>query len=253
MARLLDGTIFFLTYFLLFYSVFIKFLDKSIAIPIIILIYVCICVCNALANRKRKSIEMTMEEMPVYLALMDRQKQTELFFSLVPDAQKGNFNSPYFTYIENGKRTLVAVLYRYFNLTQEDIASAYREAQKEEVDKIIILTRKWERKTLTLTAVLPIPFYFPDKFTVYKALKKHNALPKKPPLPKKKERQKISIKEQFTAIFTEKRAKYFLFSALTLIIMSFLTPLKNYYLIASIIPFTFSAVCYFYKGNSSIK
>ncbi len=245
MAKIIDGTIFFITYFLVFYSILSRYTSFKYAVPLIIGIYILLATLNFYFKARHKKSGITAEETPTYLALMDRLEQTKLFWNMVPDDLKGNIIHPYFTYQRDGKTVLVAVLYRFMNLTQEDIASAYREAVKQEANEVVMLTRARDRKTLTLTTLLPIKFSFPDKFTVFKALKKHNALPKKPMLNKAKNKEKVPLKEVLDIVFTRTRARYFLFTALVLIIFSFLTPLKNYYLIASLVPFTFSAICFF--------
>ncbi len=243
MARIIDGTVFFITYFLVFYGVLSRYMPLKYAVPIIVGVYVLLGALNFHVKAHHKKAGITAEETPTYLALMDRVEQTKLFWSLVPDDLKGTLSHPYFTYVKDGKTVLVAVLYRFINLTQEDIASAYREAVKQEANEVVMLTRARDRKTLTLTTLLPIKFSFPDKFTVFKALKKHNALPPKLTPKKAKNKEKVPLKEVLDAVFTKSRARYFLFTALVLIVFSFLTPLKSYYLATAMVPFAFSAVC----------
>ena len=102
---------------------------------------------------------------------------------------------------------------------------------KEEVDEIVILTRARERKTITLTALLPVKFTFPSKYSVYKALKKHNALPQKPSKPK---RQKIRYDKSLilNSVFSSQKSRFYLFLSLIFAFLSLLTPLKTYYLIS---------------------
>lgn len=243
MAKYFDFIIFSLAYFLVGYGLFTKIFSRNLAISLTALVYIVVASTLIFVMIKPKREHMKVEEMPVYLALMPRDEQTRLFYALVPDHQKIKIKSPYFTFQKEDKKVLVACLYRFLNLTQEDIGMAYREGVKEEVNEIIMLTRARERKTLTLTALLPIKFTFPDKYTVFRTLKKHNALPPKPIKPKK-----VKIKTDkaliLSTIFDGKRVKLYLFSALTLALLSFITPLKNYYLICALIPLALGLISY---------
>lgn len=242
MAKIIDGLIFTSAYLLVAYSLLIKKMDRWGAIFIAIASYLILGFVWFLIGAKKKGKkEVSAEEVPTYLALMPREEQTELFYNLVPDSMKVSFKNPYFIYLREEKRVLVAVLYRFLNLTQEDIASAYREAVAENCTEIIMLTRARERKTLTLTALLPIKFVFPDKYTVYRALKKHNALPVRPERPKK-----VKIKPDkhliIDNILSQKKCKFYILISLILVVMSFITPLKTYYLIMATIPLILSII-----------
>lgn len=252
MAKLIDLIVFTTGYLLVVYGILSKYLSKKLAIIITSCTFVFVLGVLIIRNLKPKRKEMHVEETPIYLALMPRDKQTELFYSLVPDERKISIKTPYFLYQNGDDRVLVATLYRFLNLTQEDIASAYREGVKEKVSEIIILTRARERKTLTLTALLPIRFTFPDKYTVHRALKKHNALPPKPERPQKV-KIKVDKNHLFSTIFNPKRAKLYMFSAISLALLSFITPLKNYYLIASLVPFTLGVISYLFRHKTKLN
>ncbi len=252
MAKILDLLVFTFGYFLVVYGLFSKYLSKKLAIILTAFIYVFLLGALIIKAIKPAKKEMRVEETPVYLALMPREEQTALFYSLVPEEARIKMQSPYFLYQRGDKKILVACIYRFFNLTQEDIASAYRESQRENADEIIILTRARERKTLTLTALLPIKFTFPDRYSVHRALKKHNALPPKPEKPKN---VKITVDKGhlFSTIFNRKRAKLYMFSAISLALLSFITPLKNYYLIASLVPFTLGVISYLFRHKTKLN
>lgn len=236
MAKIIDLIVFGITYFLVVFGFLSKLVDKWLAIALAIVTYFSFVVLVSIGFHRRKMRKtITVDEMPVYLALMERDKQTELFYNLVPEDKRKEIKSPYFTFYEEESLTLVAVLYRFINLTQEDIASAYREGVRQGASKIIMLTRARERKTIALTALLPIPFQFPDKWNVFRQLKKHNSLPAKPP-----KREKVKIKrtkrEIYELVFDEKKRKYFMLTSLFLALTSLFTPLKTYYLIMASIP-----------------
>ena len=174
---------------------------------------------------------------------MDRKAKTSHFYNLIPDDMKIKMNSPYFFYQIDGKKKMVAVLYRFINLTQEDIASAYREGKNESVNEIIMLTRHRERKTLTLCAFLDIPFKFPDKYTVHRVLKKHNALIVKPIVPyKNTHRSRDEWRIAFENVFEPKKVKLYLSIAVILAICSLITPLKVYYLVCAGIPLSLGTI-----------
>ncbi len=235
MSKILDRIFFSATWLIVSYGLLSKWLDITASIIISILSYVIVSVITLTLTKTKKERGMNANEMPVYLALMDRREQTELFFNLVPEDKRLKLLSPYFTYDASDKTMLVAVLYRFINLTQEDIASAYREATRQGANEIIILTRARDRKTLTLTALLPLKFHFPDKYTVHKALKKYNALPPKL-TPPQKVKIKMDKRELIESVLNPKRTKYLLFISFSLALMSLITPLKTYYLIMATVP-----------------
>lgn len=243
MAKVIDTIIFTLAFFIVAYGLISDFAPKKLAIILTSLAYLVLIIIFILINMRRKVAvkDMSADEMPTYLALMDREKQTELFYNLVSAEHRVAFFSPYFIYKVGQNKALVAVLYRFINLTQEDIASAYRVGVKEEVDEIVILTRARERKTITLTALLPVKFTFPSKYSVYKALKKHNALPQKPSKPK---RQKIRYDKSLilNSVFSSQKSRFYLFLSLIFAFLSLLTPLKTYYLISAGVMIVFAMV-----------
>jgi len=250
MAKFMDSIIFTISFFIVAYGVLSGVMPKKFAIITVSVCYLFLMSIFIIINMKRKtsSKEISADEMPVYLALMDRTEQTELFYALVPSAYKVLISSPYFIYETQEKRVLVAVLYRFLNLTQEDIASAYRFATKENVTEIIMLTRARERKTITLTALIPIKFIFPSKYAVHKALKKHNALPKKLARP---QRQKFTYDKSLilSTIFSKQKSRLYLFLSLTFALLSLLTPLKTYYLISTGIMLLASISCKVIDGR----
>ncbi|MBO7178162.1 MAG: hypothetical protein J6V69_03600 [Clostridia bacterium] len=168
MAKVIDTIIFTLSFFVVAYGLLSGVMPKNLAIILTSVGYVILLTIFIFINMRRKVIvqDMSADEMPTYLALMDREKQTELFYNLVKTDNRVSISSPYFIYRHDDKLILVAVLYRFINLTQEDIAGAYRFGAREGVNEIIILTRARERKTITLTAILPIRFTFPSKYAV---------------------------------------------------------------------------------------
>lgn len=241
MAKFIDIVAFSLAFFLVGMGLISRFLSLRLSIIVLSVIYVFFLGFMILIKMRPKRDKTSLEEMPVYLALMPREEQTALFYKLVPKDKQLDIKSPYFYFEKGGKIIMVAVLYRFLNLTQEDIATAYRTASENGADEIIMLTRKFERKTITLTALLPLPFKFPSKYEVYYALKKHNSLPKKPPKPNKT-KIKWDKRELISNIFSPKRTGYYLLSAITLSALSFLTPLKTYYLIMASLSLVLSGI-----------
>ncbi len=237
MAKIIDKITFSIAFCLVGYSVCIKFFKPWASVTITALAYVTACTLFFVRSVKRPTDKrITASELPLYFALMDRKAQTAHFYNLIPDDMKIKMNSPYIVYEAGGRRKMIAVLYRFINLTQEDIASAYREGKKENISEITVLTRYKERKTITLCAFLDIPFRFPDKYTVHRALKRHNALLLKPSKKQKITRTPIDWRTLLDTVLEPKKVKFYLIISLILALTSFLTPLKTYYLITASIP-----------------
>ncbi|MBQ8177647.1 MAG: hypothetical protein IJ033_00485, partial [Clostridia bacterium] len=70
-----------------------------------------------------------------------------------------------------------------------------------------------------------------------------NALPPKPNAPQKT-KIKLSYRELIESVFNPKRTKYMLYISLMLALMSFITPLKSYYLIMASVPLVIVVVSF---------
>ncbi len=242
MGKFIDKILFSIALLAVVYVFAAAFVERRLAVYLSGSVYLAVATLFCVIKAKHiNRTDITPSELPVMLALMGSQKATELFYATLP-AQHGLYiRAPYFAYERKGQKYLVCVAYKFINLTQEDIAGAYREAVKNGIEHVFILARAKDRKTLTLGAILPITLEYPDKYAVYKYLKRHNALPEKPKK-NKKQRVKPDLRALGSVILEPRKAKYYLFLALTFALLALFTPLKTYYLVFAIVPLTLSGI-----------
>lgn len=242
MGKILDKILFSAAFITVSFVFARTFTDRRTAVYITLAVYLAaICVYLAIKAKLPRYKGITPAELPVALALMGVAKATELFYKTVPEQNRVYVRAPYFAYDWKGVRYLVCVAYKFINLTQEDIAATYREAEANGIKRAVILSRAKDRKTLTLCAMLPITLSYPDKYAVYKYLKRNNALPCKPQKNKKR-LTRADLRTLLESVFEPKKAKYYLFLAVIFALLALFTPLKAYYLAFAMLPLALSAI-----------
>lgn len=247
MGKVFDKILFSVALITLTFTFASVFSDRRTAIYVSLAVYLtAVAVYFGVKAKLPKYKGITPSELPVALALIGTQKATDIFYKTVPEQNRIYIKPPFFAYEWKGVKYLVCVAYKFINLTQEDIASTYREAEAQGITRAVILSRAKDRKTLTLGAFLPINITYPDKYAVYKYLKRHNALPQKPKKQKYKKRD-FNLKDLAQEILAPRKAKYYLFLSIIFAVLALFTPLKVYYLCFSIIPLALSAITLLYE------
>lgn len=122
---------------------------------------------------------------------------------------------------------LIASLFKFATTTSQDVATVSKEALSHGVTKVFVLGCGIDRKAYQVANYLGVRLKLVKAGAIYRYLAKHDALPD---LKKKKSRP--SLKVWFDAVFARANVKYYAFSGVVLVLTSFITPLKFYYLIA---------------------
>ena len=244
MAKFIDKIIFSAAFIVVVYGLSSRYIGETFALALTAAAYVSAALVY-LASRVRRDLakEITPQEMCSYLALMGAEKQTKLLYQTLPEARRVQLKPPYFVFEKDGEKYMVAALYKFLNLAQEDISAAYRAANGFGVKKIVVLTRARDRKTVNLGALIPMDISYPDKRAVYRYLKKHNALPK----PRCEKKRVRNVRPEPGAIldtvFAPNKLKYYLFVAIMLTVAAFFTPIKTYYYVCAAIPLALASGC----------
>ena len=121
--------------------------------------------------------------------------------------------------------SIVIAAYRYSQLGVSDIGAICREATAHGRKLAFVICRTIERRAYAAAQVYGVKIVPVKTKTVYNILKKHGALP-----PLKETKEKITLKGLLAVILSRANFKSYAFSGTTLILVSFLTPLKIYYL-----------------------
>lgn len=197
----------------------------------------------SVSARLAKNKTMSRSELFRLLAVMGIEESTMLLYNTLPADMRSELSPPAF--IINGD-TLVYNNLKFSPTNEEDIAKMYRICKAKSLIKAVFVAARTDRKLMTFAAYLGISTFFPDKIYVKRYLVRHNALPKAPDSVKVKI-PRIKLKELFLTVFDRRKAKYYIFSGIMLLLMSMLTPLKLYYLIFASVPLLLAAISLFTK------
>ncbi|MEG1613090.1 MAG: hypothetical protein RR357_02865 [Clostridia bacterium] len=154
------------------------------------------------------------------------------------------------TYVEKSNKivdgdTIIVSYFKFSDCGLDDIASAFRLALENSVSKVVFICKGVTRDGLLLSESMPLQFEYIKTNNLYKILKTKNMLP--PLLDTNKPAFKIlSIKNILDIIFSAGNTKYFIFTGTILAVMSFLTPLKLYYIILASISLLMSVATVIY-------
>ena len=188
-----------------------------------------------------------MEEL---FAIMGTE-QVEYFMNVTPPCFCPQKSDNGYIVTLNLVKTLLIPYFRFAPCSKEDIAKFYREAKKNGIKNIKVLSKLNNRQTVLFARELDVEFDFVSSKKVRKYLYNHNALPevikksseKKQTLKDFLKKSRTEWKEFFFGIFIKKRAKYFLLSSISMAILSFFTPLKWYYVTVSAITLVCGITC----------
>ena len=107
-----------------------------------------------------------------------------------------------------------------------DLKSLLTKAEELDRKRVFVITHTVDRRAYRLTEYFNVRVTLVKMRTVYRWLKKHDALPDLTRI-----KTKFSLAAFFEAAFRRSNLKHYLFSGLILVGVAFLTPLKIYYLI----------------------
>lgn len=151
------------------------------------------------------------------------------------------FNNPFVKVNKNTLLcgdTLIICLFKFANVSSSDIATAYQTAKQADAKKAIVLCRGVDRPSTSLTVNLDVKFDIVKTGAVYRYLFKKNALPEL-----SKEKFKFSLGYIFDITLKRQNAKFYIFSGLMLLFLSYFTPLKLYYLCFGTSLFVLAILC----------
>lgn len=214
--KMSDRIIFSIVAFLLFFALF-AYLFNSYLIALLLSLGLCLVCFFILSHIKRKDIIST-EDFAKRLLLLGKEESDRLIENLHPTAQKTDYG-----YLLDD--TIIINKIKYSSLSEEDIASSYRLAVKENVDKVKIYCLKVDKRGILLINELLIKMETVNIKKMYNELKKGSLLPEKPSKLKKKGIKGLIVGLVFIP------TKGFLFASVSLAILSLLSPVKLYYLV----------------------
>lgn len=151
----------------------------------------------------------------------------------------------------NGKDEMVISALKFGNISPDEILKYYNLAQKKNSNHIYIISRGIDRKSISLSNNLTsIKFSYISCRNLYKIAKAQNLLPD---VKVKKTGARASLKTIIGVAFAKNNIKHYMFTCIILVLMSFITPLRYYYLSVALVAFILAMCCVFNVGASYTK
>lgn len=156
-------------------------------------------------------------------------------------------------YLDCGKNYIVLddcviiSAYKFSMLTIGDMGAICELAQKFKDKRVYVFARGIDRRAYSIVQLENVKFSLIKIKTVYKFLLRHDALPDLKPI-----KNKFSLRAFFDAVLCRSNFKSYAFSGTILILVSFITPLKIYYLIFGSISLIFALLTLTPLGNGTL-
>lgn len=156
-------------------------------------------------------------------------------------------------YVECGKNyialddSVIISAFKFNMLSIADMGNICATAQKFTGKRIYVFARGIDRRAYSIVQLENVSFSLVKIKTIYKFLLRHNALPNLKPI-----KSKFSLRSFFDAILSRTNFKSYTFSGVILILVSFLTPLKIYYMVLGSISLLLALLTLTPLGNGTM-
>ena len=220
--------IFLFAVFLLFIFLLTSYLFNNFVIGLLISIAVGLLGFLSYKSLNKDGKRQKKSSFFASILLYGKDYSNKLISFLIP-TEKFIIQKEGYLIIDGERKILVFNNIKYGNVNEEDISKIFRINLVENCHKVILFCRDIDKKALTLFASLPFEYQVVNLKNLYRLCEKKGLVPQEKVLVKTKPNLKVFIKNSFSV----KSMRYFLFSALSLSLLSLITPLKTYYLIFS--------------------
>ncbi len=204
-------------------------------VPLTIICFICFkCGYMHALNRRKNKKELPLNDILFCFSMMTQIEQRDYFVKTLPKDSCTITGDN--TFIYNGKA--YATLIKFGAPSADDFCKIVRKH-----NDIYVIGKKISRESLLLAKKMGLYVHQVSLKKMRRYLINHNAVPKLPNATKQKE--KLQIKEMLKDIITKKRAKYYLFSCVTMLTLSFFVPYTIYYLVFGSIFALLTITCMF--------
>ncbi len=138
--------------------------------------------------------------------------------------------------------------FKFAQIGISDVASACRLAKSKARKEIFLLCKSAERKAYEIAKLEDIKINVVKIKPLFKFLAKHDALPDLKPI-----KHKLSLHALAETILSRRNFKNYVFSGTVLVLVSFLTPLKIYYIVLGTLSLVLAILCLTPLGNGRIS
>ena len=241
MSKKIDFVAVFCISYMLFFVVFKNYLLKPL--PSIFVAFVCsvtiIVTLYAICNNKHPySYDRLLREFT---------KKPHLAINLVSNCLKNPMLVRGENYVAS-ENAIIFFIYKLSPLSPQDVLSIINVSKSLKINKVYVATKSIDRRSYSLLddekislSVLPIS-------SVFKFLKKENALPEL-----KKTKSKINLRGLIATFLDRQNMRFYLFSGTILISLSFITPLTGYYIFCGSMSYLMALLCLSPLGKGSFK
>ncbi len=145
------------------------------------------------------------------------------------------------------KNCLIVTAVKFSMLSLGDMGAICSLAQKHKDKRVYVIAKGIDRRAYSIVQLQNVNITLIKVKTIYKFLLKHNALPDLKPV-----KSKFSIRSFIDAMFSRSNFKSYAFSGAILILVSFLTPLRIYYIVLGSISLVFAILTLTPLGNGTL-
>ncbi len=180
------------------------------------------------------------------LALEFSIRGNEYVINLLQSAMRYGF-------VESGKNYIVLKdcviisAFKFSMLTISDMGAICELSQKFRDKRVYVFARGIDRRAYSIVQLENVNFSLVKIKTIYKFLLKHNALPDLKPV-----KNKFSFRALFDAVLCRANFKSYTFSGVVLILVSFITPLRIYYIVLGSISLILALLTLTPLGNGTL-
>lgn len=146
------------------------------------------------------------------------------------------------------QNSLIIANFKFSPLGISDMCGICSLSKKLNRDEVFVITKSIDRKAYQIANISKIKVQQVKAKAVYKFLKKHNALPDLQEV-----KNKFSLSALIETILSRRNFKNYAFSGVVLMLVSFLTPFKIYYIVLGSISVLFAILCLTPLGNGTIS
>ncbi|MEG2540804.1 MAG: hypothetical protein RSB59_03410 [Clostridia bacterium] len=146
------------------------------------------------------------------------------------------------------KDCVLFAMFKFAPLSINDLSTVAQQANKLNRKSAYVMCRGVDRRAYSVLQLMDITVQPIKIKQIYKFLERHNALPNLKP-----KRIKFSFSAFFATLFQRSNTKNYIFSAVILLSVAYLTPLKIYYLVFGSLSLLFALLTLTPLGKGSFK
>lgn len=143
------------------------------------------------------------------------------------------------------KGTAIFACYKFGMVSPQDIVSILPQLEERNIKTIFLLANGIDKKAYQIADFLSLRLKLVKTTTLCRYLDKHGVLPNL-----KKQKRKLSLKIIFETVFARANFKAYAFSGVVLLLSSFITPFRIYYIVSGTICLLL-AICTLFLGGGN--